>query len=67
MIGPDEMCTTEVLSFFYLFFVPEKSIFTSCRDGRIKVIGGDNIEGLLLSPKELPFKNLEVCVLIRGD
>ncbi|KAH7548383.1 hypothetical protein JRO89_XS14G0111900 [Xanthoceras sorbifolium] len=28
-------------------------------DGRIKVIGGDNIEGLLVSPKQLPFKNLE--------
>ncbi|XP_057476584.1 uncharacterized protein LOC130764380 isoform X2 [Actinidia eriantha] len=28
-------------------------------DGRIKVIGGDNIEGLLLSSKPLPFKNLE--------
>ncbi|GAB4827611.1 hypothetical protein Ancab_034494 [Ancistrocladus abbreviatus] len=28
-------------------------------DGRIKVIGGDNIEGLLISPKQLPFKHLE--------
>lgn len=28
-------------------------------DGRIKIIGGDNIEGFLLSPKQLPFKNLE--------
>ncbi|XP_031095683.1 uncharacterized protein LOC115999882 isoform X1 [Ipomoea triloba] len=28
-------------------------------DGRIKVVGGDNIEGLLVSPKPLPFKNLE--------
>ncbi|KAL3650281.1 hypothetical protein CASFOL_006684 [Castilleja foliolosa] len=28
-------------------------------DGRIKVIGGENIEGLLISPKALPFKNLE--------
>ncbi|KAH7677887.1 syntaxin-binding protein 5 [Dioscorea alata] len=28
-------------------------------DGRIKIIGGDNIEGLLISPKKLPFKNLE--------
>ncbi|TXG50110.1 hypothetical protein EZV62_025985 [Acer yangbiense] len=27
--------------------------------GRIKVIGGDNIEGLFVSPKQLPFKNLE--------
>ncbi|XP_057979666.1 uncharacterized protein LOC131165686 isoform X2 [Malania oleifera] len=28
-------------------------------DGRIKVIGGDNIEGLLISPNRSPFKNLE--------
>ncbi|XP_042050091.1 uncharacterized protein LOC121795616 isoform X1 [Salvia splendens] len=28
-------------------------------DGRIKVIGGDNIEGLLISPKLLPLKYLE--------
>ncbi|KAK3019018.1 hypothetical protein RJ639_003626, partial [Escallonia herrerae] len=28
-------------------------------DGRIKVIGGDNIEGLLISPKQLPHKYLE--------
>lgn len=28
-------------------------------DGRIKVIGGNNIEGLLIAPKPLPFKNLE--------
>ncbi|MCE2054901.1 Lethal(2) giant larvae protein 1 [Datura stramonium] len=28
-------------------------------DGRIKLIGGSNVEGLLLSPKPLPFKNLE--------
>ncbi|KAJ8769430.1 hypothetical protein K2173_002920 [Erythroxylum novogranatense] len=28
-------------------------------DGRIKVIGGDNIEGLFVSPKHIPFKNLE--------
>lgn len=31
-----------------------------CRDGRIKVIGGDGIEGLLISPKQMPYKNLEV-------
>lgn len=29
------------------------------QDGRIKIIGGDNIEGLFTSPKELSFKNLE--------
>ncbi|XP_073016310.1 uncharacterized protein [Primulina eburnea] len=28
-------------------------------DGRIKVIGGNNIEGLLISPKLLPYKFLE--------
>lgn len=28
-------------------------------DGRIKVIGGDNIEGLLISSKQLPYKFLE--------
>ncbi|KAL8039131.1 hypothetical protein ABFS82_10G015000 [Erythranthe guttata] len=28
-------------------------------DGRIKVIGGDNIEGLLISPKMSPYKYLE--------
>ncbi|XP_071929907.1 uncharacterized protein [Coffea arabica] len=28
-------------------------------DGRIKVVGGDSIEGLLMSPKPIPFKNLE--------
>ncbi|PQQ01050.1 uncharacterized protein Pyn_18909 [Prunus yedoensis var. nudiflora] len=29
------------------------------RDGRIKVIGGDGIEGLLISPKQLPYKYIE--------
>ncbi|KAG6728776.1 hypothetical protein I3842_02G190500 [Carya illinoinensis] len=28
-------------------------------DGRIKVIGGDNIEALLTSPRQLPFKHLQ--------
>ncbi|TYI86626.1 hypothetical protein E1A91_D04G078000v1 [Gossypium mustelinum] len=28
-------------------------------DGRIKVIGGDYVEALLVSPKHIPFKNLE--------
>uniref|UniRef100_A0A1D1Z041 Syntaxin-binding protein 5 n=1 Tax=Anthurium amnicola TaxID=1678845 RepID=A0A1D1Z041_9ARAE len=28
-------------------------------DGRIKVLGGDNIEGLFMSPKKLPYKFLE--------
>lgn len=35
-----------------------------CRDGRIKVIGGDGIEGLFISPKPLPIKHLEVCLLL---
>ncbi|KAJ8445908.1 hypothetical protein Cgig2_009837 [Carnegiea gigantea] len=28
-------------------------------DGRIKVVGGNSIEGLLIAPKQLPYKNLE--------
>ncbi|KAI5346920.1 hypothetical protein L3X38_014799 [Prunus dulcis] len=32
---------------------------TQSLDGRIKVIGGDNIQELLTSPRPLPFKNLE--------
>ncbi|KAA3464230.1 lethal(2) giant larvae protein-like protein 1-like isoform X3 [Gossypium australe] len=28
-------------------------------DGRIKVIGGEYVEALLVSPKHIPFKNLE--------
>lgn len=32
------------------------------RDGRIKVIGGGGIEGLLISPKQLPYKYIEVCI-----
>ncbi|KAM2566887.1 hypothetical protein TB1_009333 [Malus domestica] len=31
-------------------------------DGRIKVIGGDGIEGLFISPKQLPYKYIEVSV-----
>ena len=31
-----------------------------CRDGRIKVLGGDSIEAIFTSTKPLPFKNLEV-------
>lgn len=37
--------------------------FLYCRDGRIKVIGGDNIEGLLICPKKVPYKYLEVVTL----
>lgn len=39
-------------------------LVTLRRDGRIKVIGGDNIEAILASPKQLPFKNLEVCGIL---
>lgn len=39
-------------------------LLTFRRDGRIKVIGGDNIEAILASPKQLPFKNLEVCGIL---
>ncbi|XP_057989734.1 uncharacterized protein LOC110657239 isoform X2 [Hevea brasiliensis] len=43
-----------------LAFDPIQSLLAvGTLDGRIKVIGGDNIEALLVSPKELPFKNLE--------
>ncbi|KAL5975023.1 hypothetical protein ACLOJK_031699 [Asimina triloba] len=43
---------------YNMFDVPASYGFL-IKDGRIKVIGGDNIEGLLISPKKLPFKNLE--------
>lgn len=33
------------------------------RDGRIKVIGGDGIEGLLMSPNQSPYKYLEVKIV----
>uniref|UniRef100_A0A2P2MDL8 Uncharacterized protein LOC105648813 n=1 Tax=Rhizophora mucronata TaxID=61149 RepID=A0A2P2MDL8_RHIMU len=43
-----------------LAFDPIQSLLAiGTLDGRIKVIGGNNIEGLLISPKNLPFKNLE--------
>ncbi|XP_048231626.1 uncharacterized protein LOC8265361 isoform X2 [Ricinus communis] len=43
-----------------LAFDPIQSLLAiGTLDGRIKVIGGDNIEGLLVSPRQLPFKNLE--------
>lgn len=37
----------------------QRLIAVGTLDGRIKIIGGDNIEGLLVSPKQSPFKNLE--------
>ncbi|XP_010558072.1 PREDICTED: uncharacterized protein LOC104826848 isoform X2 [Tarenaya hassleriana] len=43
-----------------LAFDPVQSLLAiGTLDGRIKVIGGDNIEAILASPKQLPFKNLE--------
>ncbi|XP_058214553.1 uncharacterized protein LOC131326025 isoform X2 [Rhododendron vialii] len=43
-----------------LAFDPIQSLLAiGTLDGRIKVIGGDNIEGLLTSTKQLPFKYLE--------
>ncbi|XP_028062208.1 uncharacterized protein LOC114265582 [Camellia sinensis] len=45
-----------------LAFDPIQSLLAiGTLDGRIKVIGGDNIEALLISPKHLPYKYLEVC------
>ncbi|KAG2310138.1 hypothetical protein Bca52824_021695 [Brassica carinata] len=43
-----------------LAFDPIQSLLAvGTLDGRIKVIGNDNIEAILASPKQLPFKNLE--------
>ncbi|KAJ4841217.1 hypothetical protein Tsubulata_029998 [Turnera subulata] len=43
-----------------LAFDPVQSLLAiATLDGRIKVIGASNVEGLLVSPKPLPFKHLE--------
>ncbi|XP_061986682.1 uncharacterized protein LOC133705464 isoform X4 [Populus nigra] len=47
--------TASVLAFDHI----QSVLAIGTLDGRIKVIGGDNIEGLLVSPKILPFKYLE--------
>ncbi|GJZ51611.1 synaptobrevin, WD40/YVTN repeat-like-containing domain protein [Tanacetum coccineum] len=48
------------ISVSVLAFVPiQRVLAIGTLDGRIKVIGGDNIEGLLISPKQFPFKYLE--------
>ncbi|KAK2656543.1 hypothetical protein Ddye_009595 [Dipteronia dyeriana] len=47
--------TSSILAFDYV----QRLLAIATLDGRIKVIGGDFIEGLLISPKQLPFKNLE--------
>ncbi|KAJ6311912.1 hypothetical protein OIU77_013627 [Salix suchowensis] len=47
--------TASILAFDHI----QSLIAIGTLDGRIKVIGGNNIEGLLVSPKQLPFKYLE--------
>ncbi|KAF9676942.1 hypothetical protein SADUNF_Sadunf08G0055700 [Salix dunnii] len=47
--------TASVLAFDHI----QSLLAIGTLDGRIKVIGGHNIEGLLVSPKQLPFKYLE--------
>ncbi|KAL9365202.1 hypothetical protein Peur_043075 [Populus x canadensis] len=47
--------TASVLAFDHI----QSLLAIGTLDGRVKVIGGDNIEGLLVSPKTLPFKYLE--------
>ena len=39
------------------------SALLTARDGRIKIFGGDNIEGILISPKSVPYKFLQVWIL----
>lgn len=48
-------CTASILAFDPI----QQLLAIGTLDGRIKVIGGSNVEGLLFSPKPLPFKNLE--------
>ncbi|KAK7294709.1 hypothetical protein RJT34_17602 [Clitoria ternatea] len=47
--------TASVLSFDPI----QRLLAIGTLDGRLKVIGGDNIEGLLVSPKQSPYKYLE--------
>ncbi|KAL5740380.1 hypothetical protein ACOSQ2_029560 [Xanthoceras sorbifolium] len=47
--------TASILAFDYV----QRLLAIATLDGRIKVIGGDGVEGLLMSPKKLPYKNLE--------
>ncbi|CAK7343900.1 unnamed protein product [Dovyalis caffra] len=47
-----------------LAFDPIQSLLAiATLDGRIKVIGGDGIEALFTSPKQLPYKNIEKFML----
>ncbi|KAH9767142.1 V-SNARE coiled-coil domain-containing protein [Citrus sinensis] len=48
--------TASILAFDHV----QSLLAIGTQDGRIKVIGGDNIEGLLVSPKQLAFKHLEL-------
>ncbi|XP_055829528.1 uncharacterized protein LOC129898851 isoform X2 [Solanum dulcamara] len=48
-------CTASILAFDPI----QQLLAIGTLDGRIKVIGGSNVEGLFFSPKPLPFKNLE--------
>lgn len=48
-------CTSSILAFDPI----QRLLAIGTLDGRIKVIGGDNIEGLLVSPKLSPYKYLE--------
>ncbi|XP_074574297.1 uncharacterized protein LOC141830770 isoform X3 [Curcuma longa] len=47
--------TTSILAFDRV----QRLLAIGTLDGRIKVIGGDNIECLLISPKKVPYKYLE--------
>ncbi|KAH9736581.1 v-snare coiled-coil domain-containing protein [Citrus sinensis] len=47
--------TASILAFDHI----QRLLAIATLDGRIKVIGGDGIEGLLISPSQLPYKNLE--------
>ncbi|KAL5550468.1 hypothetical protein UlMin_000644 [Ulmus minor] len=47
--------TASILAFDYI----QCLLAVGTLDGRIKVFGSEGIEGLLISPKQLPFKNIE--------
>lgn len=56
------MCVGGFSRTFAIYEYHSGGLFSGlCSDGRIKVIGGYNIEALLISPKQMPYKNLEVC------
>ncbi|XP_020210711.1 uncharacterized protein LOC109795575 isoform X1 [Cajanus cajan] len=47
--------TASILAFDHI----QRLLAVGTLDGRIKVFGGDNIEGTFISPKQVSFKNLE--------